>query len=300
MSLHDMYFSTKNKNYMYNILADLILKDTGIQIKENEEYINLYRLNYASIFENAITDELSEINKELINHIGNLILNKIKQTTYSNKNNSQPSIPKISLKEIPIKKDIYLYSTQRLIQSQNRYNFKINVNFSTFIPKKLILKKEQNSLFSNPNIHVLFNEKDSLLFTLQGSDILNNKEYITYSPLLSDKISCDKVLTINIRDYLMNNPSKKKDIYDILRIKYIHYSEKDYICIELKDNTMFQVGDEIGLFQKDAEKINIDHSLFIQEIVGRYILTKKDNIDLSKNYYLINMDSNITLNGEII
>ena len=77
MSLYDMYFSTKNKNYMYDILSKVILKESGIQIVGDERYMNLYRLNYSSVFERVSTDELSELNKEIINHIGTLILNDI-------------------------------------------------------------------------------------------------------------------------------------------------------------------------------------------------------------------------------
>ena len=39
MSLHDMYFSLKNKDHMYNILSQIILDKTGNQIKNNELFI---------------------------------------------------------------------------------------------------------------------------------------------------------------------------------------------------------------------------------------------------------------------
>ena len=72
-----MYFSMKNKNYMYDILSKIVFKESGIQIAGNEKYMNLYRLNYSSVFDRVSTDELSELNKEIINHIGTLILNDI-------------------------------------------------------------------------------------------------------------------------------------------------------------------------------------------------------------------------------
>ena len=38
MSLHDMYFSKKNKNHIFSILQDLILKETGYDINQNEDF----------------------------------------------------------------------------------------------------------------------------------------------------------------------------------------------------------------------------------------------------------------------
>ena len=51
MSLHDMYFSIKNKNHIFSVLQDLILKETGYNIIHNENYIDLYRVKYPLIFE---------------------------------------------------------------------------------------------------------------------------------------------------------------------------------------------------------------------------------------------------------
>ena len=78
MSTYDMYFSKKNKNYMFNTLSQLILQETGYDIKDDSTYIELYRLHYPGIFDMIDTDEISILNKELINHIGEIILQKLK------------------------------------------------------------------------------------------------------------------------------------------------------------------------------------------------------------------------------
>ena len=77
MSLYDMYFSKKNKNYMFEALSKVIYEETDIQIKDSQKYMDLYRLHYPSIFEAMMTDEISVLNKEIINRIGNLILKDI-------------------------------------------------------------------------------------------------------------------------------------------------------------------------------------------------------------------------------
>ena len=56
----------------------------------------------------------------------------------------------------------------------------MNTSFNEFIPQSITLIKEQNSLFSNPNINILFNNQDNLLFTLKDTKKFNNLEYYTY------------------------------------------------------------------------------------------------------------------------
>ena len=85
MSLHDMYFSKKNKNHIFSILQDLILKETGYDINQNEDYIDLYRVKYSLIFERTVAEELSDLNRVLIDEVGNLFMNDI-QLKYKDKN----------------------------------------------------------------------------------------------------------------------------------------------------------------------------------------------------------------------
>ena len=169
MSLYDMYFSKKNKNYMFEILSKVIHYETGFQIINSQKYIDLYRLHYSNIFYSVNTDELSILNKEIINQIGDIILKDINSPQIQN-------IPKekqiINNKPIQIdkkKQNISIHSTQRLFDSFNRFNFSVKPSFNEFIPQSITLIKEQNSLFSNPNINILFNNQDNLLFTLKDT-----------------------------------------------------------------------------------------------------------------------------------
>ena len=77
MSTYDMYFSKKNKNYMFNTLSQLILQETGYDIKYDSTYIELYRLHYPGIFDMIDTDEISILNKELINNSEVVLSSKI-------------------------------------------------------------------------------------------------------------------------------------------------------------------------------------------------------------------------------
>ena len=51
MSTYDMYFSKKNKNYMFSTLSQVILDETSYDIKNDPLYIDLYRLHYPIIFD---------------------------------------------------------------------------------------------------------------------------------------------------------------------------------------------------------------------------------------------------------
>jgi len=291
-----MYFSKKNKNYMYEILSKVIHDETGIHIVNSEKYINLYRLHYSSIFHRINTDEITILNKELINYIGDLILKDIKSPKII-----KPIIEEVDTKElieIKNKKYISLHSSQRLKNSLNRYNFSISVDFNEFSPKSIILLKEQNSLFSNPNINVLFNDKDNLQFILKSKQKIGLNEYYTYECLIEDKIQCENILKIRVQNYIMNDCSDKPDIYQIHRIKKINHENKEYLCLEITDHDIMD-GDELGLFLSDHDMIKIDKSIFVTKIIKNYVLTDYINLDLSNNYSCLQMNKNITINGQI-
>ena len=298
MSLHDMYFSTKNKNYMYDILSKVILKESGIQIVGDERYMNLYRLNYSSVFERVSTDELSELNKEIINHIGTLILNDIQVNPIVIHDKSAEQ-KVVQVREEQVREQKIIYSSERLNNSLNRYNFSVHLECKEFIPKSLILIKEQNSLFSNPNINILFNDKDNLLFSLKETKKIGETEYLTYEPLLSDSITCDKnSLTIQIRNYLMIDPLTTSDIYPIERMKPIHYENQDYLCLEINNHDI-EEGDELGFFVSDNNTIQIEKSVFVQKNIQNYLLVNSIDVDFSRRYSCLQMNKNITIQGLI-
>jgi len=291
MSLYDMYFSKKNKNYMFETLSKIIYEETGIQINDSHKYIDLYRLHYPSIFESVSTDEISILNKEIINRIGEIILKEI--------NNKPEPIKAISKDKEMIKysepdkksKSISLYSSQRTKDSFNRYKFTLNVDFNEFHPMNITLLKEQNSLFSNPNINILFNDTENLLFKLKEIIKLDLNEYYIYECLTEDMIQCKNTLKIQIRNYLMNDPLNKSDLYRIKKIKTVTYENQYYLCLQIDNHDIID-GEELGLIIDEK----IEKSLFVKKVFQNYLLTNKDNIDLSKEYNCIQMNKNITIN----
>lgn len=300
MSTYDMYFSKKNKNYMFNTLSQLILQETGYDIKYDSTYIELYRLHYPGIFDMIDTDEISILNKELINHIGEIILNKLKkpQTIHQKLEDKIPGI------KIPEKKNIVnIYSIHRSKDSFNRFNFNIRLKDNpktlsetksftetkSFLPKSITLLKEQNSLFSNDTIFIRFNDTDNISFKFKNKNIIGDDEYYTYECSTDDKIIYEDTLHIEILNYLLMTPCTKRDIFKINKYKDIKYENHKYTCLEIKDNSFF-MNQEIGLLNKD--KIYIK-SVFIKHIIDNYILIEK--IDLKDIKYILKMNQNISI-----
>jgi hypothetical protein len=300
MSLYDMYFSKKNKNYMFEMLAKVIQDETDIDISHSSKYIDLYRLHYSEIFETMSTDEISILNKEIIDRIGNLILMDLRSKPILKPASTEiPSSPHHNRVKKPIQNQISLYSSQRLnessqreLDSQNRYHFSLSVDFNEFQPKSITLLKEQNSLFSNPNINILFNDTDNLLFKLKDIQKLDDNEYHTYECITEDKIQCSKFLKIRIRNYMMIDPLQESDIYPINQIKSISYEGKDYLCLQIDDHDIRE-GEELGLLSDNK----IGKSLFVKKVLQNYLLTSKEKIDFNLNYSCLQLNKNITIEG---
>ena len=284
-----MYFSKKNKNHMFNILSDLILKETTFDIKNDKTYIDLYRNYYPIVFENINTDELSVLNAELINIIGEIIIQKLKtpqiEKTIQNKENLNDN----NFQKPNTKKYKEIYSIQRNKDSINRFNFNIKVNYDKFIPKNVAILKEQNSLFSNDSIFLRFNDKDNISFHYKDSKIISDNEYYNYECITEDTIECNKTLNIQILNYLLMTPCDKRDIFKVRNNKDITYENSKYTCLEIKDNS-FSMNQEIGLLNKD--KIYIK-SVFSKYIFDDYILIEK--IDLKDIKYILKMNQNISI-----
>ena len=288
MSTYDMYFSKKNKNYMFSTLSQLILQETGYDIKDDSTYIELYRLHYPGIFDLIDTDEISILNKELINHIGEIILNKLKKPQTIHQDSEDKVVPEI---KIPEKKNtINIYSIHREKDSLNRFDFNIQLkDCNKFIVKDITLLKEQNSLFSNDTIFLRLYDIDNIAFIFKSKNIIGDDEYYTYECITDDKIEYKKPLHIEILNYLLITPCKKRDIFKIKRSKDIKYENDKYTCLEIKGNS-FYVNQEIGLLNKDKVYIQ---SVFSKYIIDDYILV--ENIDLKDIKYILKMNQNISI-----
>ena len=68
-----------NKNYMYELISNIVQKETGKNIINDNNYIHHFKLQYPIIFQKMNTDNLSDLNKELLNIVGSFIIQDIQK-----------------------------------------------------------------------------------------------------------------------------------------------------------------------------------------------------------------------------
>ena len=303
MSLYDMYFSSKNKNYIFSVLRNLILNETGCDIDKNEDYIDLYRVKYPLIFDRTNVDNLTDLNKSLIDEIGSLFIsdinskNKIENTastasaastasTASTARTASARTARTASKSESIEsKEYHLNSFKRsLNDSLYKYILNIPENIKQITISEINIPEENNILFGNPIIILKIND-DELYCKLNDVCRIKNRNFNSYKPIKEYNLLVSKKLSVQI----LNNDElfvdKICDKLDIKKIKNIKYENNNYLCISVDDNKFIE-GDTITIF-KEKEHIQ---TMIIDKKINKYLLFQDKNIryDKDKNYTCIN------------
>src|SRR5210317_1418177 len=66
MSLFEQFFSDINKNFMYDMVCKIFLKDNNIDIKNDKSNFTLMDSKMKPLFDNNNYEDISDINKELL------------------------------------------------------------------------------------------------------------------------------------------------------------------------------------------------------------------------------------------
>ena len=66
MSLYDKYHSQQNKNYMYELIANIVKKEYDSDPTQIKSYNDAYESNFKNAFHKINTDDIKEVNKELL------------------------------------------------------------------------------------------------------------------------------------------------------------------------------------------------------------------------------------------
>lgn len=296
MSLHDMYFSKKNKNYIFSVLQDLILKQTGYNIGQNEDYIDLYRVKYPLIFDRNNNDNLGDLNKILIDEIGSLFINDI-NTKYKNMGIKENNSEKINTQydnksESKTLKELYINSSERLSESINRFNYTIELKdfIKEISVKEITLPEENNIIFNNPLICLIIktkNETYQIYSKLKEKLELNGKIYNTYYPLKEFTIPCDNKLKIEIKNNNLEN-IENKDKIPIKKIKKVNYKDQEYLGVLLEDKHELENNNSMGIYC-DNKLIN---TFIVKERGDNSVLIQFQelNYDKNKEYFILNMN----------
>ena len=308
LSLYDMYFSKKNKNHIFNLITQIVSTETGFDINSNNDYIDLYRFKYPLIFERSNSDDIVELNKELIDEITPLLINDIflkynsEGIQLENKDiqleNKDIQLENKSTLKDKSRRTIQINSSNRTSNSLNRYNYSVILDKSINIIgiSEIMIPDESNILFENRTICVSLKvkEKETDIFCRYDNEItLKDKKYNIYKPCANVKLELSEpsnFISIKIRTNTKQTILDGNDKININKIKTIKLKNKEYICISTHTN-LLDINEFINIYEDDK----LLKTKKIIEIKDKYILLESDNITFSndKNYYLIkNLYSN--------
>jgi hypothetical protein len=95
MSLYDKFHSGINIDYIYDMLSNIIEKSNGEKIHNNHEYKNIFIENSKKIFKSTNTDDISVLNKILLDDHEKLFTDlKKKENEYVNVNDKYNDLMK--------------------------------------------------------------------------------------------------------------------------------------------------------------------------------------------------------------
>ena len=258
-SVHDLYFSSKNKNHMFKIISKIIFDQTKIDISTNYKYIILYKSHYALNFDKTDTDDLVLMNKELLDNIGTLILNDI----LSSNDSISTTIPR---------QQFILSSNHRLPKSLHRYNYLISNQNSCQLHEFKIVQDSKNNFTSVLYLQI---QNDLIQLQLKTSKHFDSRKLYIYYPISPFSFSPSDNLLIQILDENKKHMNPSQDKYLIQQKKIILIQSKQYLCISLDTIEDIHKNDLFQFF-----KNNILQNTFPLKIIkGNYLLFETDFLD---------------------
>ena len=143
MSLYDKYHSAHNKNYMYELIKNVIHKEYEVDITSIKSYNDFFEMNYKESFLKIDTEDIKDINKHLLDTQISFFQENILKRERKFKSNSESKLVPISDKDSKEDNESIhdvLLSLKRVINLDNssRFNYKLNENFQN---KQITLEK---------------------------------------------------------------------------------------------------------------------------------------------------------------
>jgi len=303
MSLHDMYFSKKNKNHIFSIIQDLVLNETGTDINQNMDYVDLYRIKYSLIFERVNTDNIIDLNKALIDEVAPLFINDIQTNYKSRKIEIVRPIKDTHIRTESKTKEKIIHSSERLTNSLNRYDYSVNLEdyMNEISIQEITIPEENNILFTNPLICVVFtfgSKKYENYCRLSDKLQLNNQQYNIYTPLQKLKVSIkdSNEVKINILNNNLLSILDTNDKIHVKKIKQITYQNQKYLSVQTLEDNSLNEKEPIGIYEDNK----LIKTFLIDKIINNYLLIKDQTLEYNKKdkYYVLNMNlqNSIVLN----
>ena len=303
MSSYDKYFSEKNKTHMFNLMKDIIIRETAYDISKDHNYHNIFQTHYPQIFKDTQGDTIVDCNRNLIDTLCPTIIEDInrnmrKLPTIPEESPTSSSTISVINRDNPksetIRK-IHIYSSQRTPNSQNRHDFSVTIpETCTMHCSRITIPEEELPLFGLPTIMVKLatgTHVYTMLCELEDTKYLGDRNYISYIPdtRATIAIEADKELCIHIVDSSGEPCVHGIDIYECDGFKHIQTEDGDYTCVKVidkRDTTQFQIKDTISLIQNETSQ----GSLTLLRIMGEYLLCKQDKkIHINGPFKILNI-----------
>jgi hypothetical protein len=297
-SLYDQYHSEKNIDHIYNLLDDLIQKNNGnISIKADIEFKNYYLKQLREIFIKSESDNLTDLNRELLKH--HILYYKNKNDNIKSQNIvrntpilNKPNIETNTDDNTDVKVQFDEYLKMRELPEMTPQIIKID---DKEIPKGEIPKGEI------PKSEISFDDM------MNGMNNIQKDKILVDIPIIPN---IDTIPTIENKDYVTLTSANRTDImsnrynYNIKCDKDIKQLERLIIPIE---NTLhftspilkFKIVEsniDINLYLKDTYKLNnYTYGVYIPE--NEIELNKiNDNI----NIQICSFYGNVEIENDII
>lgn len=219
-------------------------------ILQNSTFINLYKSNYTKVFDETDTDNLIDLNRELVDRVGKLILNSLQPRTLRKKNHLE------TIREVntPVqKKDIY--SCDRKEGSVNRYDYLIEVGNAALCLDEITIPKEQNPIFALNTIQVWLScntDTQKIICRLNHTKGVGGHEFVVYTPERHEPFHVEGILRIQILNHKGECTLEAEDKLRIRKHRRIAYESSPYTCFLLDESHGVKTDDVIGIYNNDT------------------------------------------------
>ena len=256
MSLYDKYHSDININYMYDLLSKVLKEDIGEDIKNNIELKNIFIQNSKQIFNEVNTDDITVINKILldkhINEFKNILQAKKQSDLNINENESMDDKYNelIQSRNIPL---IENNSKNEFIPVKNPFT-DLKMNTITEVNEDKLLDKPLDSPFKEiPKEIPLIQNEIKQIKDENNYNIPKEIKYPEYK-VLSSKRSNIQSSRYNYAYNLVKNNIKSSEIKKITKM-----------MIPLEDNYIFS----LPLLFLKIKELNVDISFQLENVIEK-------------------------------
>ena len=256
MSLYDKYHSDININYMYDLLSKVLKEDIGEDIKNNIELKNIFIQNSKQIFNEVNTDDITVINKILldkhINEFKNILQAKKQSDLNINENESMDDKYNelIQSRNIPL---IENNSKNEFIPVKNPFT-DLKMNTITEVNEDKLLDKPLDSPFKEiPKEIPLIQNEIKQIKDENNYNIPKEIKYPEYK-VLSSKRSNIQSSRYNYVYNLVKNNIKSSEIKKITKM-----------MIPLEDNYIFS----LPLLFLKIKELNVDISFQLENVIEK-------------------------------